>query len=186
MSFAKTPVPAHIHDLQTMLRTVLPEQGLGRDGIYGNETHEAVKNYQASQGLPQNGVTDQATWDALVKDYEHALVLQAEAAPLQIILQPYQVLERGSKNLHIYLVQGMLMALSRLYYDMPELLVTGTLDEPTANALLWLQKAGEMPETGTLDKHTWRHLAAQYRLMVGDGTGSFPVRRTQRTTAERR
>ena len=50
--------------------------------------------------------------------------------------------------------------------------------EPVACAVL--------PETGTLDKHTWRHLAGQYRLMVGDGTGSFPVRRTQRTTAERR
>lgn len=186
MSFAKTPVPAPIHDLQTMLRVVLPEHGLGRDGIYGKETHEAVKKYQASQGLPENGVTDQATWDALVKDYEYALVLQAEAAPLQIILPPNQVLECGSKNLHVYLVQGMLLALSRFYCDMPTLFVTGTLDKPSANALLWLQKACDLPETGTLDKHTWRHLAAQYRLMVGDGTGSFPVRRTQRTTAERR
>ena len=43
MSFAKPPEYAPIHDLQTMLRTVLPEQGLGRDGIYGKETHEAVR-----------------------------------------------------------------------------------------------------------------------------------------------
>lgn len=186
MSFAKTPEKAPIHDLQTMLRTVLPELGLGRDGIYGNETHEAVKKYQASQGLPQNGVTDKATWDALVKDYEHALVLRTEADPLNIILQPFQVLERGSNNLHLYLVQGMLMALSQLYYDMPDLLVSGKLDEPTANALLWLQKAGDLQNTGTLDKHTWRHLVGQYRLMVGDGTGSFPMRRTQRAAVELR
>lgn len=186
MSFAKRPEPAPIHDLQTMLRVVLPEHGLGRDGIYGNETHEAVKKYQASQGLPENGVTDQATWDALVKDYEHALVLRSEAEPLYIVLQPHQVLERGSKNLHIYLVQGMLKALSQLYYDMPAFAVTGTLDEPTAKVLIWLQKAADLPETGELDKHTWQHLTKQYRVMVGDGTGSFPVRRTQHTTPERR
>ena len=186
MSFAKTPDYAPIHDLQTMLRTVLPEQGLGRDGIYGNETHEAVKKYQASQGLPQNGMTDQATWNALVKDYEHALVLRSEAEPLYIILQPYQVLERGCKNLHLYLVQGMLKALSRLYYDMPAFAVTGTLDEPTARALIWLQKAADLPETGELDKHTWQHLSKQYRVMVGDGTGSYPVRRTHRPAAEKR
>ena len=186
MSFAKRPEPAPIHDLQTMLRTVMPEHGLGRDGIYGNETHEAVRKYQESQGLPQNGVTDQATWDALVKDYEHARVLRSEAEPLYIVLQPFQVLERGSKNLHLYLVQGMLKALSQLYYDMPAFAVTGTLDEPTAKALTWLQKAAELPETGELDKHTWQHLTKQYRVMVSDGTGSFPVRRTQRTTPERR
>ena len=184
MSFAKTPEYAPIHDLQTMLRTVMPEQGLGRDGIYGNETHEAVKKYQAMQGLPTSGVTDQATWDALVKDYENAHVLRSEAEPLYIILQPYQKLERGSKNLHLYLVQGMLKALAQLYYDMPAFAVTGTLDEPTARALIWLQKGAELPEAGELDKHTWRHLAKQYRIMVGDGTGSFPVRRTQRPAAE--
>lgn len=186
MSFAKTPEYAPIHDLQTMLRTVLPEQGLGRDGIYGNETHEAVKKYQATQGLPQNGVTDQATWDALAKDYEYARILRREAEPLNILLQPKQVLARGSKNLHIYLVQAMLKALSRLYYDIPNFVITGMLDEPTANALIWLQSAAELPKTGELDKHTWRHLAKQYRVMVGDGSGSYPVCRTQRRAAELR
>ena len=99
MSFAKPPEYAPIHDLQTMLRTVLPEQGLGRDGIYGKETHEAVREFQKRQSLPQNGITDKKTWDALVREFEHELVLRGEAAPLQIVLRPHQILERGSKNL---------------------------------------------------------------------------------------
>ena len=184
MSFAKPPEYAPIHDLQTMLRTLLPEQGLGRDGIYGKETHEAVREFQRRQSLPQSGVTDQKTWDALVRAYEHELVLRSEAAALQIVLRPYQLLERGSKNLHLYLVQGMLKALAQVYYDMPAFAVTGTLDEPTAQGLIWLQRAADLPQTGTLDKHTWRHLAGQYRNMVGDGTGSFPIRRTHRPAPE--
>lgn len=185
MSFAKPPEYAPIHDLQTMLRTLLPEQGLGRDGIYGKQTHEAVREFQRQQSLPQTGVTDQKTWDALVRAYEHELVLRSEAAPLQIVLQPHQVLERGSKNLHLYLVQAMLRALAQFYYDMPVFAVTGALDDPTAKALIRLQQAAELPQTGTLDKQTWRHLAAQYRSMVGDGTGSYPIRRTHRPAPER-
>ncbi len=185
MSFATRPEYAPIHDLQTMLRTVLPERGLGRDGIYGNETKDAVRQFQKNSGLPESGEADQNTWDALVKAYDHALVLLTEAEPLSIVLQPNQVLERGSTNLHLYLVQGMLKALSQLYYDMPRFAVTGILDDPTARTLIWLQKAADLPETGTLDKHTWRHLAKQYRLMVGDGTGSYPIRKTQRPMPER-
>lgn len=184
MSFATKPEYTPIHDLQTMLRTVLPKRGLGRDGIYGSETKDAVKQFQKTSGLPESGETDQNTWDTLVKAYDHALVLLAEAEPLNIVLQPNQVLERGSTNLHLYLVQAMLNALSHFYYDMPICGVTGILDDSTSRTLKWLQKAADLPETGELDKQTWQHLAKQYRLMVGDGTGSYPVRRTQAPVSE--
>lgn len=180
MSFATWPENAPIRDLQTMLRTLVPEQGLGRDGIYGTETEDAVKAFQRSQGLRESGVVDAETWDALVDAFKLQEVLRAPAEPLQIVLQPYQVIALGEENLHIYLVQGMLSALGNLYFDIPVLALTGVLDAPTAQGLRFIQKSAGLKETGELDKETWRNLSNQYRSSVGDGTGQFPIRRVQR------
>ncbi|OPX83194.1 MAG: Spore cortex-lytic enzyme precursor [Pelotomaculum sp. PtaB.Bin013] len=37
----------------------------GLDGFYGNDTFQAVSNFQRSNGIPADGVVGQATWDAL-------------------------------------------------------------------------------------------------------------------------
>lgn len=177
MSFAKRPFPAPIHDLQMMLRVLQPEQGLGLDGISGQETQEAVRAFQKKRGLPQTGEADLETWEAMVRDYDREITLKGQAEPLLIVLQPYQVLERGSKNVHLYVVQAMLLALAQFYYELPQLTVNGVLDAPTSQALLWLQRSAELPETGELDKVTWQHLTRQYRQAVGDGTVTYPIRR---------
>lgn len=179
MSISGRPEYAPIHDLQTFLRTVLPERGLGIDGIYGPETREAVTEFQMRQGLPTTGVTDEDTWNALKKVYQEAEINRAPAEALLIVLQPAQVIEKGSSNLHLFLVQGMLLALAKLDPALPRLEVNGILDAQTSQALQFLQKLTGLEETGDLDKNTWRHLTKQYRLMIGDGSGQFPVRRTQ-------
>lgn len=184
MSFSGRPEYAPIHDLQTMLRTVVPEQGLSRDGIYGPETKAAVSAFQRQRGMPETGITDEKTWEALKESYKAQEVLRAPAEPLLLILQPGQVIRKDSENLHLYLVQGMLLALGRLDPELPLPNVNGRLDAQTAAALLWLQRLSGLEETGELDKNTWRHLAKQYRLMIGDGSGRYPVRRSQRAEEE--
>lgn len=179
MSFATRPENAPVHDLQTMLRTIVPEQGLGLDGIYGRETQDAVREFQRRQGLAESGVADSETWDALVRSFKSTEVRRAPAEPLQIVLQPFQVIALNEKNLHVYLVQGMLSALGNVYFELPPLDLTGILDAPTAQGLRLIQKSAGLEETGELDKETWRNLAQQYRSAVGDGTGRIPIRRVQ-------
>ena len=48
----------------------------------------------------------------------------------------------------------------------------------------WLQACCDLPQSGELDKNTWRFLAHEYRSMVGDGTGTFPVRQHTPTPRE--
>ena len=96
-----------------------------------------------------------------------------------LLLQPRQVLEKGSKNTHLYVLQGLLIALARYYDEMPVAESTGMLDEKTADAIAWFQALAALPVTGELDKLTWRHLAKNYRSIVGDGTGAYPIRTAQ-------
>ena len=157
-----------IRSLQTMLRVIAENdpshKTLVPDGIYGPETVRAVSIFQKKHGLPVTGVTDQATWEAVVAVYEPALIEQDEAYPLYIILNPGQVIRKGERSPHIYLVQAMLAVLDDAYASVGTPGMNGLLDEATSDALAAFQALSGLPMTGNLDKHTWKHLVIQYVL----------------------
>lgn len=163
-SFLEQPV----RSLQTMLRviseddrripTVIP------DGIYGPSTMNAVSAFQRLNGLGVTGIADQETWEQIVSAYEPALIRIDKAAPIEIILDPGQVLRQGDSSPYIYLLQSMLTQLS---HDHPRINPpghSGVLDEDTAAALLAFQILSDLDPTGELDKITWKHIVKQFTL----------------------
>ena len=89
-----------------------------------------------------------------------------------------QTISPGEQNMHLYLAQGMLLALRHYYDGMPPVSVTGRHDEACTASLKWLQARCGLPVTGELDRRTWQHMVRLYAQTVGDGTGSYPVRIT--------
>ena len=157
-----------IRSLQTMLRVIAENdpshERIIPDGIYGPETVSAVSTFQRIHGLPSTGVTDNRTWDTLVEIYEEALIEQLDAEPLLVILNPGQVIRKGERHPHLYLVQAMLTVLGETYESIGAPPSTGILDDATADSLASFQAISGLPMTGNLDKQTWRHLALQYPL----------------------
>ncbi|MBQ8834661.1 MAG: peptidoglycan-binding protein [Oscillospiraceae bacterium] len=157
-----------IRSLQTMLRVIAEDDPshvrIIPDGIYGPETVSAVSTFQRKHGLPVTGVTDLATWEAVVEAYNPALINQDAAYPLDVILNPGQVIRRGERHPHMYLVQAMLTVLAEMYASIAMPALTGILDAPTADSLASFQYLSGLPMTGDLDKHTWKHLVLQYPL----------------------
>ena len=173
-----------IRGLQIMLRAINANDPHGAlivpDGIFGQETRKAVSEFQRTHSLPVTGVADLKTWQTIVKAYHRAEIDNKRAEPLWIVLQPQQVLKQGEKNIHIYMVQALFAALARLLGDVPRIMVNGTYDAATNSAVRWLQQRTGLPVSGSLDRQTWRHLANLYRVMIGDGSGKYPVRIAQR------
>lgn len=163
-SFVSQP----IRSLQTMLRVIAENDGLQPslipDGIYGPQTVTAVSTFQRRNGLPITGVTDLATWEQIVAVYQPALVAVGPVEPLEIILEPRQVIRQGEENPNLYLVQAMLIVLSQAYSSITAPAVTGILDIPTANALSEFQLLTLLPATGELDRETWKNLALHYPM----------------------
>ena len=161
-SFVGQPV----RSLQTMLRVIAENDELQPsvipDGIYGQQTATAVSTFQRRNGLPITGTVDQATWERIVSVYEPALVQVGPVVPLEIILEPREVIRQGETNPNLYLVQAILIVLSQTYGSITAPAVTGILDIPTANALSEFQALTLLPVTGELDRQTWRHLALHY------------------------
>ncbi len=167
---AESFIAQPIRSLQTMLRVIGEDAGytynVVPDGIYGSSTLDAVSRFQRQHGLPVTGVTDQSTWEAIVAEYEPARIRIDRAQHLQLILNPNQVLRRGEDHPYLYLIQSMLLALSQIYESLPPSPLTGVLDLPTAEAITAFQYLSNLPQTGEVDKITWKHLALQYPLAV--------------------
>lgn len=166
MKPAESFVAQPIRSLQTMLRTIAqvePNQpSLIPDGIYGLQTSKAVSAFQRRYGLPVTGVADPATWDLIVDRYKNALIETEMAWPVQITLDPLQVIRRGERSPYMNLIQSMLILLAEVYPGFPEAKHTGVLDRDTEQAILALQAYSELPPTGEIDKQTWKNLAIQY------------------------
>lgn len=157
-----------IRSLQTMLRVIAEDDDrhmtVVPDGIYSPQTAAAVSTFQRLHGLPVTGVTDQATWEAIVQQHTDALIRIDAAWPVEVILNPNQVIRRGERNPVVYLAQGMLIVLSEAYHSIGRPGITGILDDPTADSLSSFQQLHGLPMTGNLDKKTWKYLALQYPL----------------------
>ena len=161
-SFVGQPV----RSLQTMLRVIAENDELQPsvipDGIYGPQTVTAVSSFQRRNGLPITGSVDQTTWERIVAAYEPALIAVGPVVPLEIILDPKQIIRQGEEHPNLYLVQAILTVLSQAYGSITAPAVTGVLDIPTANALSQFQTLALLPVTGELDRETWKHLALHY------------------------
>ena len=130
-----------IRSLQSMLRLLQRHAGkpttVVPDGIFGPETARAVREFQQQNGLPVTGAADLATWNAVVDAAREAHTHHGPAEPLRPLFQPAQTISPGEQNMHLYLAQGMLLALRHYYDGMPPVSVTGRHDEACTACLKW-------------------------------------------------
>ena len=177
---AESFIAQPVRSLQTMLRVIAQDDerqpSLIPDGIYGNQTMQAVTAFQRNNGLPATGITDQATWEAVVSVYEPAAVRIGPAQPLEIILEPGQVLRRGDKAPNIYVLQAVLQVLSDAYSSITPPTHTGILDDATAISIQTFQELTGLPQTGEADKITWKQLALHYPLASNNLRFTVPTR----------
>ena len=164
-----------IRSLQTMLRVLAESDGkyarVIPDGIYGPQTMAAVTAFQRNHGLSVTGIADQDTWETLVAAYEPALIKLIEAQPVEVILNPGQVLRRGEASPYLYVAQALLLVLSQTYASVGTPTQSGILDPATSDSLASFQALSGLPMTGELDKITWKHLALHFPLAANLGRG---------------
>ena len=157
-----------IRSLQTMLQVIAEDDpslpSVVPDGIYGPGTMIAVTAFQRKAGIPVTGITDENTWNSIVQAYEPAWIRVGKAEPIEILLEPGEVILIGQRSPYVYLLQGMLAQLSG---DHKEILLPefdGVLGTNTSEALKGFQRIAGLPITGTLDRITWKHVVRQFTL----------------------
>ena len=164
----ETFVGQPVRSLQQMLRTIHEyddrHSEIIPDGIYGRKTISAVSNFQRLHALGVTGVTDQDTWESIVREYDRAIIEVDHAQPVEVILSANEVLKAGEESPYLHIAQAMLLVLAEEYASITPPGRTGILDEATAQSLAAFQSLSDLPQTGELDKQTWKHLALHFPL----------------------
>lgn len=172
-SFIEQPV----RSLQTMLRVLAEDDPslptVVPDGIYGPSTMNAVTAIQRREGLPVTGIVDQITWDRIVDVYKPAIIRIGKAQPIEILLEPGQVLRRGDSSPYIYLLQAMLTQLSNDHPRIPPPGNSGVIDPETEEAVYQFQELAGLLTTGEVDRITWKNIVLQFTLNAHHNAATF-------------
>lgn len=163
-SFVEQP----IRSLQSMLRVLSEDDStlpiVIPDGIYGPTTMHAISVFQRKNGMPVTGIADQLTWEQIVEKYEAARIRVSKAEPIEILLEPGQIIRSGESSPYIFLLQSMLTQLSLDHPNIQPPGHSGILDADTMTSLSGFQSLSNLSVTGELDRITWKHLVRQFTL----------------------
>ena len=155
-----------VYELQYMLRKIAQITGeiplVNTDGIYGADTREAVRIFQAQNGLAPTGEVDRTVWDKIFERYKESVYAAAQGEPIYAFPSPSYTSRAGEKSDIITLIQLILSSLSVIYDDFEEIEITGENDEKTVAALKRFQGYHGLAQTGLLDKRTWDAAAKSF------------------------
>ncbi len=163
-----------VANLQRYLRTLYyfndTLSPLPVDGIFDRATEEAVRRFQAGEGLPVTGRVDQDTWERLFERYEKETGFRrapARIAHFPRVPEGYRVVI-GEEQFLVRVIQHALQEIA-LDFEFPAVVPqSGRYDEDTANAVRVLQRVSGLPEDGEVDRATWEELARYYNHLYAD------------------
>lgn len=142
-------------------------------GAFGKETEHSVKAAQQQFGLPETGVVDDQTWDAIysaVKGVTDATFLNRMIFSIDTLPYGGSVLKPGDEGKQVAALQDYLNAISLVYTSIPPIEPTGVYDQATESAVIAYQKEFGFPETGEVDRETWFQITNTYKDVVSAGT----------------
>lgn len=131
------------------------------DGVFGEQTQNAVKAFQREYGLPQTGEVDEPTWNKITSVYL-GMIESTSDEGTSAERFPGTLLNLGSSGRDVELLQRYLDIVSQVYTEIPVVSVNGNFDEATENAVRVFQEIVGMPPSGIVGPITWDLLAEKY------------------------
>ena len=139
------------------------------DGIFDDQTRDALAAFQRKYELTPNGVADRRTWNLLYEKYLESLEENSIAESLLVFpTRPdgffYKV---GDVGYGVGVIQMILDSLDA-YYDFGEIPIDQKYGEKTRRAVRTFQEKNGITPTGDVDKKTWNLLAEQMNYLHRD------------------
>lgn len=125
------------------------------DGIYSQQTADAVAAFQQQYGLEVTGITDRDTWLKMLEVYRGILSMVQGSYEGRIDLYPGFVLSQGMEGPEVSALQQYLVAIAGQDPDIAATEVTGYFGPLTEQAVLAVQQKYGIPESGNVGALTW-------------------------------
>jgi len=124
------------------------------DLIYGAQTENAVRAFQALYGLPVTGITERGTWNALLRTYEAILA----ALPDDSTAFPGIVLTRGMEGDDVLTLQRLINGAAVKNPAIPSVTEDGVFGARTEEAVEAIQRIYGIEPNGRVGAVTWEIL----------------------------
>ena len=137
------------------------------DGIFGQETYDAVLTFQSLYGLEVDGIVGKNTWDMIQDAYIGVLnSLPDEYRSYSSLLYPGYIITTGASGKVVEQLQTFLKTIADNNPAVPQVTVDGYYGNQTKNAVLAIQKLQGLEQNGQVGVLTWNaivNLYNQYR-----------------------
>ncbi|MGN0548889.1 MAG: peptidoglycan-binding protein [Acutalibacteraceae bacterium] len=137
------------------------------DGIFGQETYDAVVTFQSLYGLDVDGIVGKNTWDMIQDAYIGVLnSLPDEYRSYSSLLYPGYIITTGASGKVVEQLQTFLKTIANNNPAVPQVTVDGYYGDQTKNAVLAVQKLRGLEQNGQVGVLTWNaivNLYNQYR-----------------------
>jgi len=136
------------------------------DGVFGEETLEAVMVFQREFAPPVTGRVDQHTWDEITRRFR---AWERERAHPRCLRgfppRPFQV-ELGEGDDVMVLAQTLFQSLFGVLEGILPDEADGYHGANSQNNTRWLQGVAGLEQTGIMDRFTWNMLVRLYELFL--------------------
>lgn len=136
------------------------------DGIFGEETEEAIKSFQRRYGFTETGAVDFELWEKIQEEKRRSLFILSD--PIQVISIKNEdlPLSLGQVGKAVHTLNLMLSQLGELYDNFSAVNSGDEFTEETLKEVKkWQQVIGH-EISGEVDKLTWNRLSQHYLLSL--------------------
>ncbi len=124
--------------------------------VFDSATEEAVRAFQAQQGLSIDGVVGRSTWNALTESYLRIITsLPPEFSNIAAEIYPGRVLSTGIEGEDVRRLQVFINLAAENYSYIPRVAVDGIYGPGTAAAVSIIQENNGIPVSGITGPTTW-------------------------------
>lgn len=137
------------------------------DGIFGNRTENAVKEFQRVFGLTDDGIVGKATWYKLVSLYVGVTNLSELISEGQRYYQIRPVsdgnpIQEGDTGIEVTGLQYFLSLINQVNPSFQRLQIDGSFGPATRQAVIAAQRYFGLDPTGRVDLATWLSIYDEY------------------------
>ncbi len=133
------------------------------DGIFGDETRDAVLAFQSLYGLDVDGIVGRDTWDMIQNAYAGVLTsLPDEYRSYSSLLYPGYIITTGASGKVVEQLQTYLKTIAANNPSIPDVTVDGYYGEETKKAVLAVQKLEGIEQNGQVGVLTWNAIVNLY------------------------
>ncbi len=136
------------------------------NGVFNENTENAVKQFQQIFNLTQDGVVGKATWykiQFLYVNVKRLAELESEGISLQEISKQFEtVLQEGNTGDSVRVLQYYLSVLNLSNPEIPPVEIDGVFGPSTKNAVIAFQRLNGLTQDGIVGRNTWNLMYNDY------------------------